>query len=108
MKKLEKDLLGLEFNKEQKHNKKRYGIPRKNAGKYAIRLEKFVHKVIKEDSIPNIELWKIADGYIEFLRGDFYAAGKTFDKCKKEVKSEQLKEQLVLKDQEAGKGELFF
>ena len=94
IRKLEKDLLGLEFNPKRKVNKRKYKLPRKDAGKYAIRLEEFVHQIILDNNIPNINLWKIADGYIEFLRADFYAATRTFDRVKDEVRDPLLKEQL--------------
>jgi len=94
--KLEKDLLGNDFkpNQDLRWNKKYHDIPRAEAGKYAIRLEKLVHEVVEDNQIENIDLWKVADGYLEMLRGDFYAAEKTFTKYEKEITKPALANQI--------------
>ncbi len=96
MKKLEKDLLGIDFNDKVKSNLRFYGYPRKKRGDYVISLHKLVQKVVEEAQVKNLELWKIADGYLEFLAGDYYAADLTFEKIDEEITTEALKEQLAV------------
>jgi hypothetical protein len=94
IKKLEKDFLGTAFNDKLKQNKQFYGFPRKQRGDYIISLQKFVKKCIDENKVRSIILWKLADGYLEFLAGDDYAADLTFSKIADEIKNPVLKEQL--------------
>lgn len=94
IKKLEKDLLGLDFNSRKQKNKIRHKIPRKEAGDYLINLQKFIQKIIEEQKLKNINLWRVADGYLEMLAGDYYAARKTFNKIEHLVKDKELQEQL--------------
>ncbi len=91
---LEKDLLGLDFNKKKRENKRIHHLPRKIAGQQVIDLQRLVRIIITEEKIPNINLWKIADGYLELLAGDFYAAKKTLKKIQASVEDEVLKDQL--------------
>ncbi len=94
MKKLEKDLLGTAFNDRKRQNKQLFGIPRKERGDLIISLHNFVKKCLKENKIRNLQLWQLADGYLEFLAGDFYAAGKTFSKIETQIQNPVLQEQL--------------
>ena len=95
IKKLEKDFLGLEFNNHKSENKSLYNIPRPDGGAYLVRLHELVRKCIKEQKVLRPELWMIADGYLEFLSNDFYAAERTFDKLEPIIKNPILKEQLA-------------
>jgi len=94
MKKIEKDFLGRIFNDKDKRNAISNNKPRANAKNYLINLQNFVQKVVDENKITNIDLWKIARGYLELLSGDLYAASKTFLVVEKEVTNLELKEQL--------------
>ncbi len=94
IRKLEKDLLGAAFNDKTRANKQFFGIPRKDRGNRVIELHKFVKKCIDEHKIKNAQLWKLADGYLEFLAGDFYAADKTFSKIESDIENPILQEQL--------------
>lgn len=94
MMKVEKDLLGLEFNDKRKYNKRNFNIPRKDSGKYLLRLHEFVRKCIKEDKVGHPDLWAVADGYLEFLGGDFYAAENTFANLRKTIDNKPLQKQL--------------
>ena len=85
IKKLERDLLGSEFNDKRRQNKQFFGFPRKKRGDYVISLHHFVKKCVEESKVRKLPLWKLADGYLEFLAGDFYAADKTFSKIEKEI-----------------------
>lgn len=94
IRKMERNLLGLEFNRRKAENKRYYQVPAPNAGKYVIDLQKFARKVRQEGKAERPELWRIAEGYLEFLAGDFYAAEKTFREASSEVNDKILKEQL--------------
>ncbi len=97
MKKLERDFLGLEFNDQKKNNKILHDIPRENAGLYLVQLQELVIKAVKEKHVRNLPLWKLALGYLEYLSGDFYAAGKTFAQLEFDKKTQPvLHEQLQL------------
>lgn len=94
IRKLERQLLGLKFNSQRKENKLRYGIPSKDAGAYVIDLQAFTRRIREEGKVPQPELWLLAEGYLEFLAGDFYAAEKTFTEVGRQVTDKTLKEQL--------------
>ncbi len=96
IRKLERDLLGYPFNDHRAHNRKVADLPRKYAGEYAIRLHHFILKCINEKSIARPEVWRVADGYVELLRGDHYAAARVFDKIKDGIKNEALREQVEI------------
>lgn len=96
IKKLEKDFLGLEFNDHRQENKRLYKIPRKNSGRYLLQLDSLVRKVIKEEQVDRPLVWRLANGYLEFLAGDNYAASRTFELLQPEIEDEKLKEQLSL------------
>ena len=91
---LERDLLGLEFNNNRRHNQRYHNRPRTFAGTYVINLEHFVRKVREEGLVERPELWYLAEGYLELLAGDHYAAGKTFFAVEGLIKNPALKEQL--------------
>ncbi len=91
---LERDLLGLEFNDKNKQNHQFHNLPRKKAGDYLVTLQTFVFKCIDEKKVAQPELWKLASGYMEYLAGDFYAAGKSFNLLKKSLRNELLIRQL--------------
>ena len=92
---LERDLLGLDWNKKKKQNKRRHKIPRAQAGDYVIELQKFARRLRLEGKVARPTLWYIAEGYLEFLAGDLYAAAKTFDEVRPTVESEDLQLQLA-------------
>lgn len=94
IKKLERDLLGLEFNDKKERNKKLFGIPRKEVGNYVIKLNSFVRNLANEKKVTRPQLWRLAEGYLEFLSGDYYAANKTFKKLGPQITDKLLKEQL--------------
>ena len=94
IKKLEQDFLGLEFNDNRERNKNFHNIPRKKAGDYLTRLLNFVNKVIEEDRGGRKELWLLIRGYLQYLGGDFYAAGQAFENVKEQISNEELKKQL--------------
>jgi hypothetical protein len=92
--KLEKDLLGYEFNTRREDNQRLHNIPRRRAGEYVIELQDFVRHVGKENKIARPDFWKIAEGYLELLAGNYYEAGKTFRVARTLVANDTLKEQL--------------
>lgn len=92
--KLEKDLLGGDFNKKKKNNWRYHKIPRKQAGKNLLDLLKLVLLVGEENKVQTPALWQIAEGYLELLGGDYYAAKNTLGHLKGTIKDEVLIEQL--------------
>ncbi len=94
MRKLEKDLLGLEFNPNRSQNKRYHKIPRKTAGENVVDLQQLVRIAATEEKTATPDLWKIADGYLELLAGDYYAAKKTLEEIKGSVDDPILEEQL--------------
>ena len=85
MSQLEKDFLGLEFNDQRQNNKRRFGLPRKGADQQLIQLDSFVRFILHENKVARPPLWKMANGYLEYLRGDTYAAAKTFNQARKDI-----------------------
>lgn len=96
MRKMERNLLGLEFNDKKAHNKRHLNLPRPYAGKYVIDLQRFVRKCRQEGEVARPELWYLAEGYLEFLAGDFYAAEKTFNSVRPKLDDKKLEEQLAI------------
>lgn len=94
MKRLEQNLLGLEFNDHKRENRRYHGVPEKNIGKYIVDYQAFVRQCREEEQVARPVLWHIAEGYLEFLAGDFYAAGKTFEEAARRVDDDLLEEQL--------------
>ena len=94
IRKMERNLLGLEFNDRKDENKRYHKIPKPYAGRYVIDLQKFARKCRQEGKVARPQLWMLAEGYLEFLAGDFYAAEKTFREAAREVDDKILKEQL--------------
>lgn len=96
LQKLEKDLLGEAFNPYRRNNKSIHHIPRAYAGQRVIALQKLVRSWIEEEQVPNIQLWQLAEGYLEVLAGDFYFAKQTFKELVPAIKDKKLKEQLAV------------
>lgn len=95
IKELEQDLLGLGWNIKRDKNRRRYGIPRAQAGDYVIELQEFARRCRTESKVARPELWYMAEGYLEFLAGDNYAAAKTFAEVGPDVEDEDLQKQLA-------------
>lgn len=94
IKKLEKDLLGYEFNDRKESNKRYFGVPRPGVGQYLLRLQKFVQKLAAEKQVARPALWAVADGYLEVLSGDYYEAERSLKRARNLVKDKTLREQL--------------
>lgn len=91
---LEKDLLGLDFNEHRASNKRYHGRPRAIAGQQVIDLQTFVRKALKEKEINHQGLWKVAEGYLELLAGNYYFAERSFKLAGSMVEDDTLKHQL--------------
>lgn len=95
---IEKVFVGADFRRTAYPEK-----PDKIAKNRLLRLLKFVTRALKQDEIRDKATWVIAQGYLEYLSRDLYAANKTYQKAEKLVDghpllSEQLELfQLVLK-----------
>lgn len=91
---LEKDLLGLDFNTNRAKNERFHRRPRKIAGGRVVALQTFVRRVLREKRVATPELWKIAEGYLELLAGNYYFAARSFKDARELVKSDTLRHQL--------------
>ncbi len=98
MAKLEKDLLGLEFNQKKASNRQYFNIPRRVAGQRVIDMQGFVRKALEDGHMSRPVLWKIAEGYLELLAGDYYFAVNTFEEAEQMLTRKQkgLAEQLQI------------
>lgn len=95
LKRLEKNLLGLEFNPRKRQNRQFYNVPKPGIGQYVIDFQAFVRHHNLQAPTPHEALWKMAEGYLEVLAGDFYAAQKTLAKAAELKMSDRMKEQLA-------------
>lgn len=89
VRKLETLFLGTDF-------KRKPGLSKKLSpdAKYLVKMQEFVQKAINEKKIKDLDIWQLTDGYLTFLRGDFYEAEKDFKKYKKLIKNQRLLKQL--------------
>lgn len=94
MHELEKDLLGLEFNDQKAFNSKYFNRPSKYAGQTVIDLLDFVEQVLEEKQTKQLELWRIADFYLQFLAGNDYYAQRTLNDITPKINNPKLKAQL--------------
>ncbi len=91
LKKMERFHLGSEFKPQ--------GAPSsrdrtKQAQAYLIRLQEFVRKLNAAGDAPTPVLWRMAEGYLEVLAGDYYQAEKTLETVRRSVRSDFLREQI--------------
>ncbi|GJM36255.1 MAG: hypothetical protein DHS20C18_52560 [Saprospiraceae bacterium] len=94
LQKLEKNLLGYEFNDKKEQNRRYHNIPQPGIGQRVIDLQAFVRKVQEDGIVKRPAFWKIIEGYLELLAGDRYYARETFSEAKKMVKNDTLRSQL--------------
>lgn len=94
LKRLEKNLLGLSFNPNKSANQRFYNIPRPGMGQYIIDFQEFVRGYRQGGHSTNEVLWAIAEGYLEVIAGDYYAAEKILAKASKLKMSDKMREQL--------------
>ncbi len=91
---LEKDLLGLSFNRYRNQNKRYHNRPRAEAGKYVIEVLTFTRRVFDEGITPNRGFWKLATGYLELLAANYYEAERSFRQAARLIDDDGLEEQL--------------
>ena len=95
MNRLEKHLLGVSFNDKRRRNEYYYNIPSKDAGQRVIELQRFVSQVIGEGLVEEAGLWRLAEGYLAFLSGNYYDARIAFQHARKAIpRGDFLAEQL--------------
>jgi hypothetical protein len=95
LKRLEKNLLGLSFNPQKRENQSFYNIPRPGMGQYVISFQDFVRRHNQTGKPANAVLWTMAEGYLEAIAGDYYAAQKILAKAAKLKMSDKMREQLA-------------
>jgi hypothetical protein len=94
IKELEKDLLGLAFNSHKATNKRYFNLPRPKAADYAIELTQFAQRLADEKKVKRPDFWRMAQGYLELIKGDNYAADRAFRLAEQGIKDDILKEQI--------------
>lgn len=94
IKELEEDLLGLEFNRQKTLNKREFNRPRAGAANYAIELTALAKRLADEKRVERPQFWRMAEGYLELIKGDNYAAERAFRLAESGIKDPILKEQL--------------
>jgi len=94
VRRLERDLLGLSFNNNRRQNKFYYGVPSSDAGRRVVDLQTFVTQVLKEGVIEDKALWRIMQGYLAMLAGNFYDARRSFEAARQLRMPRLLEEQL--------------
>lgn len=95
LRQLEKDLLGIEFNNNKNYNKNYFDRPRPFAGDLVLDLFDFVRQIIADQTIADLDIWHVAEGYLQFLAGNYYYAARTFDRIEPMIKNELLRKQLA-------------
>lgn len=95
LKRLEKNLLGLSFNPQKSENQRFYNIPKPGMGTYIIKFQDFVRRYNQMGASKNEVLWAMAEGYLEAIAGDHYAAQKILAKAAKLKMSDKMREQLA-------------
>ncbi len=96
LQKLEKDLLAESINPFRANNVRQHGIPRVYAGERVIELQNLVRGWLKEGKLREPSLWKLAQGYLEVLAGNFYFAQRTLGEAEEMIEAKPLKEQLTV------------
>ncbi|WP_367392772.1 hypothetical protein [Lewinella sp. LCG006] len=96
LQKLEKDLLGESINPFRANNVRQHGIPRVYAGERVIELQNLVRGWLKEGKLRQPPLWKLAQGYLEVLAGNYYFAQRTLAEAEDMIEAKPLKEQLAV------------
>ena len=96
VKKLEKRLLGLGFRGEAPLSSGKRDSIQFQAGRYVIALQAFTNQLANEKKVTNPDLWKLAEGYLEVLAGDYYQARRTLREAKAMTKKEPVKDQIEI------------
>ncbi len=89
IRKMEKVFLGNSFSNHRSPT-------RPQSGSYLIDLQKLTQKIAGENKALRPDLWQLANGYLEFLAGDYYAAQLTFSKLRSQVSDEKIDQQIAL------------
>ncbi|MEL6942283.1 MAG: hypothetical protein AAFO82_06415, partial [Bacteroidota bacterium] len=93
---LEESFLGYPANGGFRHQRVSQLVPKDSQGQYLIDLQDFARKCRLEGKVKNKSLWQIAEGYLEFLAGDYYKATRTLETAGRNVLNEDLKDQLQI------------
>lgn len=91
---LEKQLLGQNPDGYKRISRVAVRQPDKVLGERIIRLQAFARRMREEQKVAHPVLWHVAEGYLEFLAGDYYAADRTLTAARKYKMSAELQEQL--------------
>jgi len=91
---MEKSLLGEDFNRFRRENRRYHNLPDPKAGQQVIALQSFVRQVLQSEAQNRPLLWQFAQGYLALLAGDLYTTQNVFAKLQPKVKTSILEEQI--------------
>ena len=94
IRKLERNLLGLDVNFHRRRNQRLYGVPQAWAGTYVIELQELVREIAAEKRVRQPLLWELAEGYLELIAGDLTGAANTFAEVAPRIRNDTLRSQL--------------
>jgi hypothetical protein len=94
MRNLEKDYLGWAFQNPRSAQQQELPRRRPDAARYLTSLQQFVKQCIAQKKVLRPELWIIAEGYLDFLGGNYYEAAKSFRYAAESVENDTLAAQL--------------
>ncbi|MEM9888322.1 MAG: hypothetical protein AAF849_20680 [Bacteroidota bacterium] len=95
---LESTFLGYAVRGNRRDQRVAQRIPKDKKADYLIELQAFARKCRQEQKVKNTILWQLAEGYLEFLAGDYYKARQTLTKVRQQKISPTLQEQLSVLD----------
>ena len=67
--KLESNLLSSDLSKNLAFYQKFEGFPKKEAIKYLVELQAFINQNVKEGKVKDLQLWKLAACYLDYVAG---------------------------------------
>ncbi|MEM0992985.1 MAG: hypothetical protein AAGI49_08095 [Bacteroidota bacterium] len=95
---LESTFLGYAKSGSRRDQRVAQRIPKDKKADYLIQLQAFARKCRQDGQVKNPTLWQLAEGYLEFLAGDYYKARQSIAQVRQRKISELLQEQLMVLD----------
>lgn len=96
VKKLEKNLLGLGFRGRRASTHTVSDSLQYWSGRYLIDLLAFAGKLADEKKVANPELWRIAEGYLQVIAGDYYQARRTLADAQAMTRKRAVRDQIEI------------
>jgi hypothetical protein len=94
IRRLEDAFLGYPKEGYALHQRVAHLVPKNEEAEYLIDLQDFVRACRQENLVKNKDFWHTAEGYLEFLAGDYYKARQTLHEVERYVQNEELSNQI--------------